>query len=96
MKNRIARHQGSSLTPISNTVVALAKGTEILAHEITLLSAEVRILRKANEAFSKRRRAKKTRVHQGEALTIEESRDIIARKEAEERMRHDRRFGKGS
>jgi hypothetical protein len=33
-----------------------------MAHEITLLSAEVRILRAANEALSKRRRAKKTRV----------------------------------
>jgi hypothetical protein len=33
-----------------------------MAHEMTLLSAEVRTLRAANEALSKRRRAKKTRV----------------------------------
>jgi hypothetical protein len=44
------------------TITALAKGTERLAHENTLLAAEVRILRAANEALSKRRRAKKTRV----------------------------------
>lgn len=47
------------------TIKALAKGTELLAHENTLLAAEVRTLRKANEALCKRRRAKKTLVRQG-------------------------------
>jgi hypothetical protein len=40
---------------------------------MTLLSAEVRTLRAANEVLSKRRRAKKTRVRQGGALTIEDA-----------------------
>jgi hypothetical protein len=40
---------------------------------MTLLSAEVRTLRVANEVLSKRRRAKKTRVCQGGALTIEDT-----------------------
>jgi hypothetical protein len=53
--------------------MSLAKGTEHLAHEITLLLAKVRILRAVNEALSKRRRAKKTRVRQGGALTIEDA-----------------------
>ena len=53
VKNRIAQHQGSSTTPIFETVAALAKGTEILAHEVTLLSAELGTLRQANEALSK-------------------------------------------
>ena len=91
VKNRIARHQGSSPTPIFETVAALAKGTELLAHEMTLLSAEVRILRQANEALSKRRRAKKTRVRQGGVLTIEDAQDIIAQKEAEAQARRDKR-----
>jgi hypothetical protein len=91
VKNRIARHQGSSPTPIFETVAALAKGTELLAHEITLLSAEVRTLRKANEALSKRRRAKKTRVRQGGPLTIEDAQDVLAQKEAEEQARRDKR-----
>jgi hypothetical protein len=72
VKNRIARHQGSSPTPIFETVATLAKGIELLAHEMTLLSAEVYTLRKANEALSKLRRAKKTRVRQGGTLTIED------------------------
>ena len=40
---------------------------------MTLLSAEVRTLRKANEALSKRQRAKKIRVRQGGILTIEDT-----------------------
>ena len=62
VKNRITHHQRSSPTPIFTTVATLAKGTEILAHKVTLLTAENRILRKANKALSKRRRAKKSRV----------------------------------
>lgn len=54
VKSRIADHQESSLTLIFATVAALAKGTEISAHEMALLSAEVRTLHAANEALSKR------------------------------------------
>ena len=57
-----------------------------MAHENTLLTAEIRTLRKANEALSKRRRAKKTRVRQGGALEVEQVGDIIAQKEAEEQV----------
>jgi hypothetical protein len=56
---------------------------------MTLLLAEVRILRAANEALSKRRRAKKTRVRQGGALTIEDVQDIIAQKDIDEQVRRD-------
>jgi hypothetical protein len=78
VKDRIALYQGSSPTPIFATVAALAKGTEILAHQNTLLAAEVHTLRKANEALSKLRRAKKNRIRQGGALTIEDAHDILA------------------
>jgi hypothetical protein len=84
VKSRITRYQGSSPTPIFETVAALAKGIERLAYEMTLLSAEVRILRAANEALSKRCRAKKTRVYQGGVLTIEDVQDIIAQKDIDE------------
>jgi hypothetical protein len=72
VKSCITRYQGSSSTSIFETVAALAKGTERLAYEITLLLAEVCILLVANEALSKRYRAKKTRVYQGGVLTIED------------------------
>lgn len=51
---------------------------EILAYENTLLAAEVRSLRKTNEALDKRRRVEKTRIRQGVALTIEDAQDILA------------------
>jgi hypothetical protein len=89
VKNRIVCHQGSSPTPIFETVKALAKGTEILAHEVTLMGAELRALRAANEALSKRRRAKKNRIRQGGALTIEDAQDIIAQKDVNEQVRRD-------
>jgi hypothetical protein len=50
------------LTPIFQTVVTLAKGTERLAYKVTLLTAEVRTLRAANKALSKHWRAKKNRI----------------------------------
>jgi hypothetical protein len=83
VRNRIARYQGSSLTLIFETVTALAKGTERIAHEITLLSNEVCTLRAANEALSKRRRAKKTRVRQEGALIVEDARDTLAQKDVD-------------
>ena len=91
VKDRIARHQGSSPTPIFQTVAALAKGTERLAHEVTLMSAELRTLRAANEALSKRRRAKKARVRQGGALTVEDAQDILAQNDVDEQVRRDLR-----
>ena len=65
-------------TPIFTIVATLAKGTKILAYKVTLLTTKNCSLRKANEALSKRCRAKKTRVCQGGALTIEDAHDILA------------------
>jgi hypothetical protein len=73
----------------------LAKGTDILAHENTLLAAEVRTLRAANKALSKRRRAKKNRIRQGGALTVEDTHDILAQDEVDEQIRRDKRSGGG-
>ena len=58
---------------------------------MTLVHAEVRTLRKANEALSKRRRAKKTHVRQGGALVIEDATDLIAQKDAEKEVRRSKR-----
>ena len=67
-----------------------------MAHEMTLLSAEVRTLQAANEALSKRRRAKKARVRQGGALTIEDAQDIIAQKDVDKQVRRDIHAAGGS
>ena len=91
VKSRITRHQASSPTPIFETVLALAKGTERLAHENTLLNAENRTLRAANEALSKRRRAKKTQLRQGGVLTGQEALDILSQQEVDIQIQRDER-----
>ena len=67
-----------------------------MAHKITLLSAKVRTLRVANEALSKRRRAKKTRVRQGGALIVEDTQDIIAQRDTDKQVRRDLRAEGGN
>ena len=57
-----------------------------MAHEMTLLSTEVCTLQAANEALSKRCRAKKARICQGGALTVEDAQDIIAQKDVDEHV----------
>ena len=89
MKSRIARHQGSSPTPIFETVAALAKGTELLAHANTLLAAEVHSLRKANEALSKRWRARKALIRKGGVLSVEDGHDILEQENVEDQIRCD-------
>jgi hypothetical protein len=63
---------------------------------MTLLSAEVRVLRAAHEALSKRRRAKKARIRQGGALIVEDAQDIIAQKDVDEQVRRDLRIERGN
>ncbi len=84
VKSQISEHQNSSPTPIFSAVRQMAKGFEAMAHSVTLLTAENRTLQKANEALSKRRRAKKHRVHRGSALASKSARLISAQKEANE------------
>ena len=47
---------------------------------MALLTIEVSSLRKANEALSKRRRAKKTRIRLGGSLTIQDAYDLLDQK----------------
>jgi hypothetical protein len=81
VKTRIANHQGSSPTRLFTAVGHLSKGVETLAHMVTLQQEELRYLRSANEGLSKRRRAKKTRVQAGGALSIEDAQALIAEKD---------------
>jgi len=81
VQGRIAQHQGSSPTTIFSAVKQLAKGTEQIAQRMVLMEGELRSLRKANEALAKRRRAKRTRIQAGGALTIEDAQRLVAQKE---------------
>ena len=49
-------------------------------YEVALLRSEVSSLRKANEALSKRRRAKRTRVQLGGSLAVQDAKDQLDQK----------------
>ena len=80
IKTRIANHQNSSPTSMLAAVDQLAKGTMAVMHEVALLRSEVSSLRKANEALSKRRRAKRTRVQLGGSLAVQDAKDQLDQK----------------
>jgi hypothetical protein len=77
IKTRISNHQGSSPTQMLAAVDQFTKGTMAVMHQVALLRAENAALRKANEALSKRRRAKKTRVQLGGSLAIQDAQDVL-------------------
>jgi DDE superfamily endonuclease/helix-turn-helix, Psq domain len=77
IKTRIANHQNSSPTSMLAAVDQLAKSTTAVMHQVALLRAENASLRKANEALSKRRRAKRTRVQLGGSLTLQDAMDLL-------------------
>ena len=56
----------------------LTKGTMAVMHRVAILESEVSSLREANEALSKRRRAKRTRVQLGGSLAVQDAKDQLA------------------
>jgi translation initiation factor 2B subunit (eIF-2B alpha/beta/delta family) len=82
VQKRISNHQGSSPTSMFSAIKQLAKGMELIAHQNALLQDEVRTLQQANQALAKRRRAKRTRVQAGGAITIEDAQVLLAAKDS--------------
>jgi hypothetical protein len=54
-----------------------------LTYRLTLAEARISTLERANEALSKRRRAKRTQIHQEGVLSIEEAKDLLAQREVD-------------
>lgn len=80
IKDRVVGHRGSSPTPILAAVEQLTKAVVANSHNLTLIAAEVKTLREANKALSKRRRAKRTRLQDGGAVSGLQAREIMAEK----------------
>jgi hypothetical protein len=89
IKTHIASHQNSSPASMLAAVDQLTKGTTAVMHHVALLQSEVSTLRKANEALSKRRRAKKTRVQLGGSLTVQDAQDLLGQKAVGEKVVQD-------
>ena len=73
VREKVVRHQNSSLTAILQGIDQLVKGTRRAIHEVVLLRAENTALREANHILSRRRRTKKRRLQEGGSLTIGEA-----------------------
>jgi hypothetical protein len=96
IKTRIANHQNSSPTSMLAAVDQLTKGTMAVMHQVALLRAENSSLRKANEALSKRRRAKKTRVQLGGSLTVHDAQAVLGQNAVDgERVGETQQDGRG-
>ena len=63
-------------------VKQLAKGTELIAHWVTLLEDELWTLWQANQALAKRQRVKRTCIQAGGVLTVEDAQVLIAAKDS--------------
>lgn len=70
VKSRISNHQNNSPTQILNATKQLADGVAELIHRTVFITDKLQSLRKANAAFSKRRKAKKTRLCRGGAIIV--------------------------
>jgi hypothetical protein len=79
IKNRISRHQNSSLTSILRALNKHTKGTHMMMHSLTLIQSEAHLMRGGLETLSKRRRAKKTRLRHRVSLSLAD--DIQAQNE---------------
>ena len=95
IKDRIARHQDSSPTPILGALDQIVKGTMKVMHEVVLVKARVRELEDANAALSKRRRAKKSRIREGGPLSVQEAVDILTDRDVQAQIEEERRSGSG-
>lgn len=71
------------------------KGATSIMHEVALLRAEVSLLRTANEAISKRRRAKRTRVQLGGSLSIQDAQDLLDQKDLDQQIKMEERQQSG-
>jgi hypothetical protein len=64
-------------------------------YEVVLLKARVKELESANEALSKRQKAKKSRIRAGGPLNIYDAIDIITDKDVQEQLIEEIRVGGG-
>src|SRR6187402_939167 len=95
IKERVARHQGSSPTMILDAVDSLSKSTSKVMYQIALLHEEVKQLRRANETLSKRRRRTKGRLQEGGSLNLQEAQAIMDDKGVAEQLKQEVRGGGG-
>jgi hypothetical protein len=89
IKSKIAVHQHSSPTPITDAVDQFLRGAHRIAAQLQLYKEEVATLRKANEAMSKRKRRAKRQIQKRGTLTKDEGSRLIDQVEADRQLQHE-------
>jgi hypothetical protein len=95
IKDRVMQHQDSSPTSILDAIDQFSKGTSKVMHQLALLQAEVRDLRKANETLSKRRNRKKSRLQEGGSLNLREAQALMDERDVADQLQQEMRKGGG-
>jgi hypothetical protein len=95
IKERVTKHQSSSPTSILDAVDQFAKGTSKVMHQLALLQAENRDLRKANETLSKRRNRKKSRLQAEGSLNLQEAQALMDNRDVTEQIKQETRRSRG-
>jgi hypothetical protein len=81
VKARMQRHIDSSPTLIVEAVEKLAKGAEMMAHSLVLMTKRNAELEAANEVATRRKSHKRKRVQKEGTLTVEDGLRLITLKE---------------
>ena len=87
IKNKIAKHQNSSLTHMYNIINAQAHSMSKIAHKLVLLQLELKNVQAANEVLRECQKAKKTCLQQGGSLSFQEAVDLVAKKEVDKQIK---------
>jgi hypothetical protein len=73
----------------------IMKGAQSMMHSVALLKDRVETLERANQALSKRRMAKRTRIHQGGSLTVQGAQGLLDQKSVDGQVRQEMRQNGG-
>jgi hypothetical protein len=95
IKDRISRHQNSSPTSIFKALDQIAKGSLQVMHDVVLMKAHIKELQAANEALSKRRRAKKRYIRAEGPLSMHKATEILTDKDVQAQLEEETRSGCG-
>jgi hypothetical protein len=77
LEKRIRRHKSSSPESIIEALKSNTKATKAAMHRLALVEARLKDIEQANKILSRRRRAKRTRLQKGGAMTVEEASQAI-------------------
>jgi hypothetical protein len=96
LKNRIAKHQGSSPTSIYAAIDHLEKGTKMIMHKLALQNAELKLLREANKELTNRRKTKKKQLRKGGLCSFQNAEKQLDAKALDAQIQQETRDYNGS